>query len=55
MNPITVIGSSLLFFYCLTQLLKFYGVSEEAYGVYILFYAVLISFILLLPRDFVKF
>ena len=38
MNPITLIGLSIVFFYSLTQILKFYGVGEDVYGIYILFY-----------------
>jgi len=42
MNPITLIGFSIVFFYSLTQILKFYGVTEDMYGSYILFYVFLI-------------
>ena len=55
MNPLTVIGVTLLLYYCLTQLFQFYGVSQETYGVYLLFYIILITFYLVLPRDYVKF
>ena len=51
MNAITLIGLSIVFFYSLTQILKFYVVSEDAYGIYILFYIFIIICILVLPND----
>ena len=42
MNAITLIGLSIVFFYSLTQILKFYGVGEDVYGIYILFYIFII-------------
>ena len=45
MNTITLIGLSIIFLYSLIQILKFYGIGEDVYGVYILFYI----FILILP------
>ena len=54
MNPITLIGVSVIFFYSLTQILKFYGVGEDIYGVYILFYILMIISILVLPNDYPK-
>jgi hypothetical protein len=42
MNSITLIGLSVIFFYSLTQILNFYGISEDVYGVYILFYIFII-------------
>jgi hypothetical protein len=51
MNPITLIGLSIVFFYSLTQILKFYGVAEDAYGIYLLFYIFIIICILVLPND----
>ena len=36
MKPITLIGLSVIFFYSLIQVLKFYGIGEDFYGVYIL-------------------
>jgi len=52
MNPITLIGLSVIFFYSITQILKFYGVDESSYGVYILFYIFIIICILVLPNDY---
>jgi hypothetical protein len=52
MNAITLIGLSIIFFYSLTQILKFYGVGEDVYGVYILFYIFIIISILVLPNNY---
>ena len=54
MNAITLIGLSIVFFYSITQILKFYGVGEDVYGVYILFYIFMIISILVLPNDYPK-
>lgn len=54
MNIVTLIGLSVIFFYSLTQILKFYGVGEDVYGVYILFYILIILFIIILPNDYPK-
>jgi hypothetical protein len=54
MNPITLIGLSIVFFYSLTQILKFYGVGEDTYGIYILFYLFIIICILVLPNEIPK-
>jgi len=54
MNPITLIGLSIIFFYIITQILKFYGITEDVYGVYILFYIFIILCILILPNDYPK-
>jgi hypothetical protein len=51
MHPITLIGVSIVFFYSLTQILNFYGIGQDVYGVYILFYIFLIISILVLPND----
>jgi hypothetical protein len=54
MNPITLIGLSIVFFYSITQILQFYGVGEDVYGVYILFYIFIIISILVLPNSYPK-
>jgi hypothetical protein len=54
MNAITLIGLSIVFFYSITQILKFYGVGEDVYGVYILFYIFIIISILVLPNGYPK-
>ena len=52
MNTITLLVLSIIFFYSLTQILKFYGVGEDVYGVYILFYIMIIISILVLPSEY---
>jgi len=54
MHPITLIGLSIVFFYSIIQILKFYGVAEDVYGVYILFYIFIIISILVLPNEYPK-
>lgn len=50
MNPITLIGLSIVFFYSLSQILQFYGVEQDVYGIYLLFYIFIIICILVLPN-----
>lgn len=52
MEPITLIGVSIIFFYSLTNILKFYGVGEDVYGIYVLFYILIIISTLVLPNDY---
>jgi hypothetical protein len=54
MSPITLIGISIIIFYSSTQLLKFYGIDEDDYGIYILFYIFIIFCILILPNSYPK-
>jgi hypothetical protein len=54
MNPITLIGLSIILFYSITQILKFYGIGEDVYGVYILFYMIIILCMLVLPKQYPK-
>jgi hypothetical protein len=54
MNAITLIGLSIIFFYSITQILNFYGVGEDVYGAYILFYILIIISILVLPNNYPK-
>jgi len=54
MHPITLIGLSIVFFYSIIQILKFYGVGEDVYGIYILFYIFIIISILVLPNGYPK-
>ena len=53
-NNITLLGISLIFFYSVSQILKFYGVGEEVYGYYLIFYAFMILSILILPNEYPK-
>jgi hypothetical protein len=50
-NVITLLGISMIFFYSLIQILKFYGLKEENYGIYLFFYMFLILSIIVLPHD----
>lgn len=52
MNSITLIGVSVIVFYSIIQVLSFYGVGEDQYGVYILFYLFLILCVLILPNNY---
>jgi hypothetical protein len=54
MNSITLIGISIIIFYSLTQILNFYGITQEVYGVYFLFYIFIVTCILILPNDYPK-
>jgi hypothetical protein len=54
MIPVTLIGLSIVFFYALKQIFDFYGVGEDVYGIYILFYIFIILCILILPNDYPK-
>ena len=51
---ITILGVSLLLFYTIITILKFYGINESVYGTYLLFYIFLILSILVLPSDYPK-
>lgn len=54
MNPITLVGLSVIFFYAIIQILTFYGIEQQTYGIYILFYVFMIICILVLPNDYPK-
>jgi len=54
MNPITLIGLSIIFLYSIIQILNFYGIGEDTYGVYVLFYIFIIISLLILPNDYPK-
>lgn len=51
MNPITLLGLSAIFFYSIIQILKFYGIGEDTYGMYISFYIFLLISIFILPKS----
>jgi hypothetical protein len=54
MNSITLIGLSVIFFYILVQILNYYGIKEDVYGIYIMFYIFIVLCILILPNDYPK-
>jgi hypothetical protein len=51
MDAVTNLGLVILFFYCMTKILSFYGVSESTYGVYLLFYILIALCIAILPHE----
>ena len=51
MNIITLVGSAILFFYCVTQIFKFYGFQENVYADYILFYIIILVSLIFLPTQ----
>jgi hypothetical protein len=52
MEKLLVIGSAILFFYSLSKVMNFWGMSEDVYGVYIMFYSFLILTSLVLPLQY---
>lgn len=52
MKTITIFGIAIIFFYVLIQILKFYGVGEEVYGIYIIFYIMLLLSTCILPNNY---
>jgi hypothetical protein len=54
MNTIALLGITIIIFYCLSQVLSFYGVGQDVYGIYLLFYIFLIICTVVLPKDYPK-
>jgi hypothetical protein len=54
MDNITLLGITIIFFYCVSQILKFFDIGEEVYGYYLFFYIFIIISILVLPNDYPK-
>ena len=54
MNAITLVGISIIVFYSLIQILNFYGVGQDTYGIYILFYIFIILSTIISPKDYPK-
>ena len=54
MNKITLLGLSVIFFYSLNQILQFYGITPEAYTIYIYFYLFILISIFILPNEYPK-
>ena len=46
------LGSAFLVTFCITQLLKFYGVGPNIYGSYVAFYAFLLITVYILPTSY---
>jgi hypothetical protein len=51
MNAITLLGTSVILLYSITKILNFYGIGEEVYGIYIVFYITIIILIFILPHE----
>jgi len=51
-NTITILGISLILFYCITQILNFYGISTSTYGIYLVFFGFMIITFMILPHDY---
>jgi heme/copper-type cytochrome/quinol oxidase subunit 1 len=49
---ITIIGFTLIFFYIIIQILKFYEIGSDVYGVYLAFYLFLMLSVLVLPSTY---
>ena len=50
-NIITLTGIALLLYYCLTKILKFYGIDESTYGYYTFFYLFMALSVIILPNQ----
>jgi hypothetical protein len=48
---ITIIGLSLIFFFTIIKILNFYGIDSSSYGTYLLFYALIVLSIIVLPNS----
>jgi len=51
-NTITFIGLSVLFFYTLTKIFQFYGIKQDVYGTYLMFYVFIIISSIILPTSY---
>jgi len=51
---ISLIGISVIFMYIIIQILNFYGVSSDSYGIYIVFFVFLLLSIVILPNSIPK-
>jgi hypothetical protein len=49
---ITYLGVSLILYYSLTKILNFYGIGQDVYGIYVLFYALIMICVLILPSNY---
>jgi len=54
MNTITLLSISVLLFYSLIQILKFYNIGPDIYGIYLYFYVFMIISLLILPNQYPK-
>lgn len=49
---ITYLGVSLILYYSLSKILNFYGIGQDVYGIYVLFYFLIMICILILPSNY---
>jgi hypothetical protein len=50
-KTITIIGFSLLFIYIITQILNFYGIGQDSYGIYLGFFLFMLLSMAVLPKQ----
>ena len=50
-RTITIIGFTLLFLYIITQILNFYGIGQDAYGIYLGFFLFMLLSMVILPNQ----
>jgi hypothetical protein len=50
-KTLTIIGFSLLFLYILMQILNFYGIGQDSYGIYLGFFLFMLLSIAILPNE----
>ena len=51
-NIITILGITLIIFYCITQILNFYGISISSYGIYFAFFIFMMISYVILPHNY---
>ncbi len=51
MNTITLVGLTIIFFYCVIQIFKFFGIEQNVYSDYLFFYGILLICVVFLPND----
>jgi|APCry1669189665_1035243.scaffolds.fasta_scaffold191087_2 hypothetical protein len=51
MDIITIIGLSVIFFYCISKVFSFYGVGKSSYLVYMFFYLYMAFCVAVLPTE----
>ena len=51
MVSVTMIGVFCIFLYAVTKICSFYGVGENTYGIYVLFYIFMALSVIVLPND----
>lgn len=49
---ISLLGITVIFFYCVIQILNFYGFSINYYGVYLMFMGFMVLCFIILPHSY---